>query len=83
MSYKLDVLSHSPLAFWPLESVYSSGLLTYQDLLDDYATYTQFLNGFDTYAESSGTITEDISGSKSSIFTQILLVLSRFVLSPT
>ena len=63
MSYKLDVLSHSPLAFWPLESVSSSGLLTYQDLLDDYATYTQFLNGFDTYAESSGTITADISGS--------------------
>jgi hypothetical protein len=63
MSYRLNVLSNSPLAFWPLDSVSSSGLLTYQELLDDYSTYTQFLNGFDTYAESSGSTTPDISGS--------------------
>ena len=63
MSYKLNVLYTSPLAFWPLESVSSSGILTYQDLLDDYSTYTEFLNGFETYAESSGSITPDVSGS--------------------
>ena len=64
MSYNLSVLSNSPLAFWPLESVSSSGILTYQDLLDDYSTYTEFLNGFETYAESSGSTTPDVSGSE-------------------
>lgn len=63
MSYKLNVISNSPLAFWPLESISSSGILTYQDLLDDYSTYTEFLNGFETYAESSGSTTPDVSGS--------------------
>lgn len=63
MSYKLSVISNSPLAFWPLESISSSGILTYQDLLDDYSTYTEFLNGFETYADSSGSTTPDVSGS--------------------
>jgi hypothetical protein len=64
VSYKFKILSDYPLAFWPAESVVSGGVLTFQQLLSNYANYTATLNGFDNYAELSGATIEDISGSQ-------------------
>lgn len=63
MSYRLQVLSDYPLGFWPVESITGSGLVTYQDVIDNFTDYTDFLNSFNTYAEAGGSITADISGS--------------------
>ncbi len=64
MSYKLEILSDYPLAFWPAESVVTGGVLTYQQLFSNYATYTATLNGFSNYSELSGATISDISGSE-------------------
>jgi len=64
VSYKYKILSDYPLAFWPAESVVSGGVLTFQQLLSNYANYTATLNGFDNYAELSGATIADISGSQ-------------------
>ena len=64
MSYKYKVLSDYPLAFWPAESVVSGGVLTYAQLLSNYANYTAALSGFASYSELSGATIADISGSE-------------------
>lgn len=64
MSYKLKILSDYPLAFWPAESVVSGGVLTYAQLLSNYASYTAALSGFANYSELSGATIADISGSE-------------------
>jgi hypothetical protein len=60
MSYKLAVLRDNPVAFFPLNG--TSVLRTYQNILQEYDTYQDWLNTESTYGDDPITYTiEDIS----------------------
>jgi len=60
MSYKQAVLRDDPVAYWPLTGTVN--LRTYATLLEEYATYQEFLLSEDTYGYQTGSFYfEDLS----------------------
>jgi hypothetical protein len=86
MSYKQAVLRDDPIAYWPLTGTVN--LRTYATLLEEYATYQEFLLSEDTYGYQPGSFYfEDLSinsnhaavsfGTHLPIFQDVLTLNSR------
>ena len=46
MSYQLKILKDHPIVYYPITETYSGLLATYQDVLNNYATYQAFEDDF-------------------------------------
>lgn len=62
MSYQLKVLKDHPIVYYPITETYSGLLATYQDVLDNYATYQAFEDDFTNYQSVLSNTIYDHSG---------------------
>ena len=63
MSYKSVILSDYPLAYYPLDDMTTvDSLLNFNDILSQFDTYQELLDGFSSYSNIYGDVAYDHSG---------------------
>jgi hypothetical protein len=61
MSYKYTILSDNPILYYRSNELLVNSISTYQDVLDEYGTYTAFLAAFPNYQAAGTNLIQDSS----------------------
>lgn len=61
MSYKYTVLSDNPILYYRSNELSVNSVMTYQDVIDEYGTYTAFLAAFPNYQAAGTNLIQDSS----------------------
>lgn len=61
MSYKYSILSDYPIAFYQSQNLSTNSLPSYQDVINEYATYEDFLAAYPNYTAVVTNLIEDSS----------------------
>lgn len=61
MSYKYTVLTDNPILYYRSNDLSVNSVMTYQDVIDTYGSYTAFLEAFPNYKAAGTSLIEDSS----------------------